>query len=319
MDEATTRSRVATVAQMAEEVRQIAIVMMKTIQKAHSSPKSPEFKLGESMAWAQRNLAAAVADLVDQVPAHEVTGGDDGTSAHRPEKRTTHEAFGNVQATRVSGSCRLFGSVVDRHMHYIKISVTRATYIEPKCDDPTVWPDSSYDGQIVEFSLSSAQFAELITGMNTGLGTPCTLDYVRGRRMADVPAGVDNRSDRILADFRELMAQAPKENHEAFERFHEILKDAKLTKATAAALTKAASDMHANHGVSMGYILDRYDESAEKAIAAVRTEVDATIGLMAQNLGLERLRVLTRDPQLASSDERAIVTSALPSDVDGER
>ena len=89
-------------------------------------------------------------------------------------KETKHPAFGVIGVGRVSGHTRLFGSDFTHH-NYISLRISTAKTIESYGVKTSVHSDE----QIVEVCLSEVQFARMITSLNMGEGTPCTLEYVQ--------------------------------------------------------------------------------------------------------------------------------------------
>src|SRR6185312_8767541 len=94
-----------------------------------------------------------------------------------------HESYGVVGFNRVTGNPgSLFGSSIN-HSNFIRLRISRAA---------REWHLSTYwyrdREQLIELDLSAAQFADLITSMNVGVGVPCTLRYVGTDRMAECPS-----------------------------------------------------------------------------------------------------------------------------------
>ena len=84
-----------------------------------------------------------------------------------------HPAWVLVGASRVSSTpgAVLFGSDI-LHQHYVVVRVVRATRQRDLNRD---WKRGR--GQIVEFSMSEAQWASFVSSMNVGQGVPATLEW----------------------------------------------------------------------------------------------------------------------------------------------
>ena len=81
----------------------------------------------------------------------------------------THPSYGMVQFSRVTGgNCRLFGSALEGHNHRIELRIFEA---EMHIDHDLHMERPYGKGQIIEVALSAAQFAELLTTMNSSIST----------------------------------------------------------------------------------------------------------------------------------------------------
>ena len=258
------------------------------------STKSVEYDAANKVQRAMRDVNAAISDLADRQPETSQDADAGLPEAKRPfgaERRETHPSYGCISVTRTSGGAKLFGSDLPYHQHFITLLIQRASGIFRDFDERmTVWPQNDMDGQIVEVVLSAAQFADMITQMNIGFGIPCTLRSVRGRSMPNVPETHTNDVGRVLDDFLAQLKDAPRENHDAFAKFNAFLDTSTIPKKTQEALRKFAHEMHATHGESTEFVLERFTEAKEKVLTNMRTEVDATLTFITHHLGLQQLQ-----------------------------
>lgn len=296
-------ARARVVAECAEKLYDHANKLSEVVKKENPAPASQNYRRAESLDRLMLNLNAAISDMLDESPAHTVTPKKDHFGEGYKE---THEAYGSIRAIRTSGFRKLFGSVLDRHSHYISVEITRASFDARDLDDSRHWSEHGYDNEIVRLAMSASQWADFISNMQDASGVPCTLDYVRGRRMAEVPDAHHSRSEKFFEDFLRGMSEAPRENADAWKNFQKVVDELGLSKTKSAALLKAASVMHFNHDKSVKYVFDRFHESAEKAVNAARAEVDATIGGMVSRLGLGRLREIVAG-DAPSENERKLI------------
>lgn len=263
--------------------------LAKLVQKTYPQPKTDEYKFAEQSTWAIINLRAALRDLLDESVATSVT--NDESYMGREERVEQHESFGVIQANCVSGHRRLFGSVLDSHQHYIEITLTRGEARFPTLDERMIaWPKNGYDGHVASVMLSAAQWAEMVTCTNIGMGIPCTLSRVRGRRMEDVPDTHENRVDRVLEDFRREMKKAPRETKEAEAKLIKAIEEMKISEKQKGTLIALVRPIAPAFEVNVPYVLERFNEAAETSLAAVKSEVDATLSLVAMKLGLAEMR-----------------------------
>jgi hypothetical protein len=99
-----------------------------------------------------------------------------------------HPSYGLVHISRVSSgtsATRLFGSPLAHHYGTIRISIGSAKWLHGLHHDRYF---GSNRGEHVEIEMSAAQFADMITSLNIGGGTPCTIRRLAG---AEVPSPPD--------------------------------------------------------------------------------------------------------------------------------
>lgn len=215
-------------------------------------------------------------------------------SASDTESEASHESFGLLHFQRVSGGARLFGSHLPHHQHYITMSVSRAK----------VCHNLSYDryhpqGEIIEIALSAAQFAEAITSLNSGVGSPCTIKHIDHVVMEGVPDEAQAEHKKIRDGFEEDIEDVATSLEEARDRFAEILQGKSITKAKGkemlSILAKAAQELRHN----APFVVNQFRESADRVVTAAKTEVEAYTMLVLQRAGMDAI-ASGNLPQLAS-------------------
>lgn len=90
---------------------------------------------------------------------------------------TTHPAFGQIGAARVTGQAFLYGSDFE-HRGYMSIRIHESELHRDLSRD---WHFER--GRVVEVHLSEAQWATFISTPNMGSGVPCTIGYTRAGHM----------------------------------------------------------------------------------------------------------------------------------------
>lgn len=99
------------------------------------------------------------------------------TGAHRGSKLLRHPAYGQIGASRTYGGGRaLYGSDF-RHNSSVTIRISESEVTRDLSRD---WPHATRE--IVEVTLSEAQWATFVSSLNMGEGTQCTLAHVMGER-----------------------------------------------------------------------------------------------------------------------------------------
>jgi hypothetical protein len=100
----------------------------------------------------------------------------------------THPSYGVVMLSRASGSPTLFGSKLRNHGQFIILQLCNAKVRREDGDETYFGTD-----RVAEVWLSAAQFASLLTTMNTAPGVPCTLRSVGGVARPLPPTDIKSR------------------------------------------------------------------------------------------------------------------------------
>lgn len=98
------------------------------------------------------------------------------------DKATDHPSYGMVSVTRQQHQpMYLFGSPV-KHYNSICLRITRATHYR----NEELHTDRYHAGErYIEVEMTEQQFASLITTMNIGGGTPCTIRRLGGKSVEE--------------------------------------------------------------------------------------------------------------------------------------
>lgn len=117
------------------------------------------------------------------------------------EEVTTHPAFAQIGASRVSGHANLYDSDF-QHNAYMVIRISRSELHRNLSND---WHFGRE--QIVEVALSEAQWATFVSAPNVGSGVPCTLAYLQGVEVPGLPAPA-SRTDQFGREAKDTLRDA---------------------------------------------------------------------------------------------------------------
>lgn len=173
-----------------------------------------------------------------------------------------HPAFGQIEVARVSSTpgISLFDSDV-RHQHYVTVKIRHADRTRTGGRD---WIHGTRD--IVEVSLSEAQWAQAITNMNT-TGTPVTITWTREDGMT--PA----------IPFRPRSALSRKEVRDAADKVFEKAREALALveeRPTKANIRNLRTIMD-NAARNVEYAAKVLDEHVEGTVTRARFDVEAMV------------------------------------------
>lgn len=198
-----------------------------------------------------------------------------------------HPAFGVIQICRTSGTTRLFKSDFT-HQNYITIRVHTAEEIEGYGVETDAFPRE----EIIEVAMSEAQFARLMTTPNMGCGTPCTIEGVRmppsleqykGQRIPPI-----EKTD-IQETHRDKVEQICKERLAEFDEIQQRLQQWRTDKhrPTLAELDALIRQLQAMHlSSNFGFLQQVLEEHMERTVEEGRTEIEAHLMRVVQQLGL---------------------------------
>lgn len=189
-------------------------------------------------------------------------------------------SFGLVSISRVSGMRRLFESPFE-HQNFVTLSIKRAYRTRTDLHSNYIGDG----GELIEIAMSETQFAAMVTSLNMGVGTPCTIAHYEGKIIPEP------RPDQTKQTFA----------HEAREHFTDLAKMAaeleKLTE-TPAKDVKApqrermnflALKIHQAVTSSMDFFHERFQESMDKVVMVAQGEVQAHVLSVIQKAGLKAL------------------------------
>lgn len=210
---------------------------------------------------------------------------------HDDEEKQTHPAFAMVGFSRRQGNPgRLFGSALEHHESYVCLSIRRAERIR----------ESGYDrffggirGDLIEVDLSAAQFAELLTTMNVGMGVPCTLRSFDAKKVEPIPDDDTLEVEHVRQSFAKKMRGLADKCKDDVKEVKELLAKKNLTQADRAAILSKMESVMQEVSSNTPYMLQLFEEASEKVVSHAKAEVDAfiTTNVVAEGLRAIKERV----------------------------
>lgn len=202
----------------------------------------------------------------------------------------SHPAFGLVKTSRVhTTGIRLFDSEL-KHHEYIEIGIYEA---EMELDREHPRPRRSRDKRrpIVEFRLSQAQWAAMVSSFGIGEGVPCTLSY---RCFGDTERLPDIAEQQSVRDKFEsqIKASASKEIERIGEEVARLGELAKKGKAGKRELEDVYTSLQAavsNLPGNLSFATKLMQESMDKIVSSGKAEVEAYISSAAMRAGMAEM------------------------------
>lgn len=178
-----------------------------------------------------------------------------------------HPSYGSVSVARVSGSAQLFQSPFE-HQHYISVQVSRAERQRNLSTD-----HHFTRAELIEFSMSEAQWARFVSSIGSGGGVPCTLERVGGHRQERCPQqpGIERFHD----DLRKSAEKAVEFMKLAIAKGNEVLEAKAPTKTQRAELVEAMDRAHRTLTDSLPWIAEMLRERMSEIVVDGKTELEA--------------------------------------------
>lgn len=209
-------------------------------------------------------------------------------------KAYDHPAFGQISVSRVSGHAVLYGSDF-LHQHYVTIRIHRSQLNRDLSRDWHFGRD-----ELVEVSLSEAQWATFVSSIGMGGGVPCTLERVMGKRMPLIPLRVEE--DEVRGEAEERMKRAAARVRETMAAVEEAV-GVGLSKAKRDAILKHLTSLERDLGDQLPFIAKSFAEHMETTVEKAKVEVNAYMQATVQRAGLAALAAAEGMPlQIGSGD-----------------
>lgn len=200
--------------------------------------------------------------------------------------RTSHPAFGQISASRVSGHNVLYGSDFVHH-NYIAISISESELMRSHSNE---WYFAGR--KLIEVSLSEAQWSSFISAMNVGSGTPCTLERVAGEAKPNIPLR------RQEAHFRAETSDAITSAMESLRALRTKIADAAngLSKAKQANLLFEIDQAIHTVGDRLPFVATQFDEHMETTMEKAKVEMHGYVQGVISRAGIGALIEGAREP-----------------------
>lgn len=181
-----------------------------------------------------------------------------------------HPSFGMLSFNRTHGGhSNLFGSSI-QHNDTIHMVLREGVVTRGLNDDRYVGED-----EILEVEMSQSQFAELITSMNVGTGTPCTIKYLRGKGRIN-EADFINKRQQITNEFKESMNERMSDAKEFYDEVNELFTTKKsIGKGDREMILRRLANVTQGMESSSKFIFDQFQNQIDKTITEAKGEIEA--------------------------------------------
>lgn len=193
-----------------------------------------------------------------------------------------HPSFGKVRFGRGQwNGARFYGSELSQD-HYIYLEIDQSSCVRSLTQDKY-----HSDENIVKIRLSSNQFAELLTSMNSE-GVPCTIERIHGEMIEDLPQQ-DSRKEFVHRKFKDRMKQFASDLLKSQKAVKEIVAKKTLSKADQEELTSILDRSIQEIVSNIPFFAETFQETTDKIITEAKSAVENAIMHKINVLGLEEL------------------------------
>lgn len=228
-----------------------------------------------------------------------------GDGVHE-EIREVHESYGQLNFSRThggQGATHLFGSHVEYHPVTIRLEISRA---ERQFNKDLSSEHIYGQERLIEVEMSASQFADSITLMNQGQGIPCTIRYVGGVRMEDVPDEHRSEQHMIVDGFKRKMADVRKSVKPDLKKLEAILAKRSIGKKDREEITWLFEKFTRSFSDNAAFTVEQFNEATDKLTTEAKKEVESYMHSILVEAGIEHLKGAPQAGVL-TSDERSVL------------
>lgn len=209
-----------------------------------------------------------------------------------------HSAFGQIRFSRAqSQNVAFYGSQVKQD-HYIMMEVLES-YVER-----TLSCDWYYTDKILmRLRMTSNQFAEMITSLNHGSGTPCTLEFVAGELIEPFKGEAETKNRATHRQFKERLTEFADTLKEKQAQAKELVKKKTLSKQDQNDLLRHLEWMTRELTRNMPFFMECFQETMDAVILEAKTEAENAIQHKLTSLGLGEVKRLMLGGEIESGDK----------------
>jgi len=212
-----------------------------------------------------------------------------------------HPSYGILHIARTSGggsAIRLFGSPLATHYGTIRLSISKGKWLHGLHHDRYFGMSKDY----IEIEMSAAQFADAITSLNMGSGTPCTIRYVGGERMPNPPDHA-TEAEHIRDNFEGSLDKYAEKAHTYRKKIEELT--SKLSAKAKEEIRIALDVMEQQLTSNVPFVVKQFQEATTRITTSAKAEVDAFVTGVVRAAGLQSIAEGRLPSLLPSGDTKS--------------
>ena len=186
-----------------------------------------------------------------------------------------HESYGALEISRsnISPSPLFCSSIL--HENIIRLKISKATLSREHNKD-YMFAGNARKDCYVDVEMSYTQFAEAITSLNMGGGTPVTVRFVNGRAMEPCP--YERKDEQFRAEFESDLEELATLSKGAYKRVEELFSGKKpLTKAEKEEVLSILGRMSMEINSNIPYVRDSFVKQMDKVVTEAKGSIEGFI------------------------------------------
>lgn len=208
---------------------------------------------------------------------------------------TTHPAFGQIVAHRTQGSRVLYGSDIDAP-GFVTVTITRSEMRRSLSRD---WFHPR--DELIQVSMTEAQWAAFVSGMNIGSGPCCTIQSIRNEYVPELPEREESKTALFEKEIRESVTKLAERVAALASKL-----DGPLPKTKVAELRRELENVASHIAGNVTFVGDQFTEHMENEVERAKMEVNAYVTSTLMRAGIDSLS------KGSLTDCTVIDTKALP-------
>lgn len=197
----------------------------------------------------------------------------------RGETISKHPAYSQISVSRVSGGAALYGSDF-LHQGYIRIRVASSVLQRSLSNDLAI----AQLQPLIEVDMSESQWASLISSLNIGMGTQCTLRSLSGETVPGLPVP-QPRTEQFARENQKRMAGALA----SLAELEQLVVSSGLSQSKQRDILTKARATQANISTNIQFVADQFDEHMEATVEKARVEINAYANGVLNRPGLQAI------------------------------
>lgn len=201
------------------------------------------------------------------------------------EENHKHPSFGQISFSRVScnPSQNFYGSELPQD-HYMTMEVSNSEIVR----DLSVDRYHTIGVPLIRVRMSSGQFAEMITSLNRGSGTCCTVERLGVNKVDELPIQ-ESRKEFVHRKFEDRMKMFADTIREKQTKAKELVKKKTLSKQDIHDLTHHIEWLTGEVERNIPFFAKCFQETMDEVVFEAKTEVENAIQHKISVLGLNAL------------------------------
>jgi hypothetical protein len=207
-------------------------------------------------------------------------------------KYKNHPSFGQLSFHRISsgGGKSLYGSSL-QHSEIIRMRLS-SSESQRDLNHTSYYTKKT----LFEVDMSPQQFAELVTTMNRGDGTPVTIVRTPEGDVEGCP--FENEREIFSKEFRSDLDQITKNSRVMISRAKKMLSQKTIKKSEMKELIGYLESINRDLSSNLGFVETMFQEATDKAVSAGKHEIESFWQSTIEKLGVQKLAENVEAPKL---------------------